>query len=44
MSSEEKKKILLKYRESQNIIEQITKTKRNVIYKKNQKSYLRSYL
>lgn len=29
-----KKKNLLKYRESQNIIEQITKTKGNVTYKK----------
>lgn len=30
-----KKKTLLKYIESQNIIEQITKTKGNVTYKKN---------
>lgn len=32
-----KKKNILKYRESQNIIEQITKTKGNVTYKKKKK-------
>lgn len=37
-----KTKVLLKYRKSQNIIEQITKPKGNVTYKKI--SYLRSYI